>query len=52
MLSKISSEIQVFNLGHQPSGRFIFILARMWRSVVIFRRQEGPTSKKVWETLD
>jgi len=40
-----------WNFGYLFSGRAIFMWARMWGSLVIFRSQKGPGSKNVWETL-
>jgi hypothetical protein len=42
-LSKISSAIQICDLGYLSSGNSTW--ARMWGSVVMFRRQNGSASK-------
>jgi len=50
-LSKISSEVYIFNFVYMSSEQCIFTWARMWGSVVIFRSKKGSASKNVWETL-
>jgi hypothetical protein len=44
-LSKISSEIYIFNLGY-VSPDSLFTWARIWGSVVIFRSQNGVREQK------
>ena len=50
-LSKISSEIRIFNFGCLSSGHYILTWARMWGSVVILRRQKGSASKRLGRDL-
>jgi len=50
-LSKIISEISVFNFGCLTSGHSIYSWARMWGSMVIFRSQKRSASGNVCETL-
>ena len=45
-LSKISSEIWIFNVGYMSTKRSVFTAARMWGSVVIFRSQNGVREQK------
>ena len=41
---------KVFNLGHLLFGNFIFMSARVWKTVVRFRSQKASTVEQVWET--
>jgi len=44
-LSKISSEVKIFNSGYLSYGHCILTWGNMWGSVVTFRGQKGPESK-------
>ena len=48
-VTKISSEMPVFNIWHQSAWQSVPPWARIWGSAVIFRR--GSASKHVWETV-
>ena len=52
-LSKLNSDIQIFNFGYLTTGTCIpvFMGARIRGSLVIFRNQKGSANLKVWTTL-
>jgi hypothetical protein len=50
-VTKISSQIPVFNTGYQSEGQSVSPRARIWGSVVIFRSLTGSARNQVWETV-